>query len=37
VVLPIVFLLGCFTWERLVQTSLENIIAVGAIQRIRRY
>jgi hypothetical protein len=37
VVLPIVFLLGTFTWERLVQTALENIIAVGAIQRIRRY
>jgi len=32
-----VFLLGTFTWERLVQTALENIIAVGAIQRIRRY
>lgn len=37
VVLPIVFLLGTFTWERLVQTALENIIAVSAIQRIRRY
>ena len=37
VVLPIVFLLGIFTWERLVQTALEDVIAVGAIQRIRRY
>lgn len=37
VVLPIVFVLGVFTWERLVQTALENIIAVAAIQRIRRY
>ena len=37
VVLPIVFVLGIFTWERLVQTALENIIAVAAIQRIRRY
>jgi hypothetical protein len=37
VVLPIVFLLGTFTWERLVQTALEDIIAVGAILRIRRY
>jgi len=37
VVLPIVFLLGIFTWERLVRTSLEDILAVGAIQRIRRY
>jgi hypothetical protein len=24
-------------WERLLQTALEDIIAVGAIQRIRRY
>jgi len=37
VVLPIVFLLGTFTWERLVQTALEDVIAVGVIQRIRRY
>jgi hypothetical protein len=37
VVLPIVFLLGIFTWERLVQTALEDVIAVGVIQRIRRY
>ncbi len=37
VVLPVVFLLGTFTWERLVQTALEDVIAVGAIQRIRRY
>jgi hypothetical protein len=37
VVLPIVFLLGIFTWQRLVRTSLEDILAVGAIQRIRQY
>jgi len=37
VVLPIVFLLGIFTWERLVQTALEDIIALGSIQRIRSY
>ena len=37
VVLPVVFLLGASTWERLVQTALEDIIAVGAIQRIRGY
>ena len=37
VVLPIVFLLGTFTWERLVQTALKDVIAVGVIQRIRRY
>jgi hypothetical protein len=37
VVLPIVFLLGAFTWERLVQTALEDIIAVAGIQRIRGY
>jgi hypothetical protein len=37
VVLPIVFLLGIFSWERLVQTALEDIIAVAGIQRIRRY
>jgi hypothetical protein len=37
VVLPIVFLLGAFTWERLVQTGLEDIIAVAGIQRIRGY
>ncbi len=34
VVLPIVFLLGTFTWE---QTALKDVIAVGVIQRIRRY
>jgi hypothetical protein len=37
VVLPIVFLLGTLTWERLVQTALEDVIAVGATQRIRGY
>jgi hypothetical protein len=37
VVLPIVFLLVTFTWERILRTSLEDILAVGAIQRIRGY
>jgi hypothetical protein len=37
VVLPIVFLLGAFTWERLVQTAFEDIIALSSIQRIRSY
>lgn len=32
-----VFLLGTFIWERPVQRALEDIISVGAIQRIRRY
>ena len=31
VVLPIVFLVGTFTWERLVQRTLEDIIEVGGI------
>jgi hypothetical protein len=35
--LPIVFLLGTFTWARLVRTALEDVIAVGAIGQIRRY
>jgi hypothetical protein len=35
--LPIVFLLGTFNWERLVRTALEDVIAVGAMQRIRGY
>jgi hypothetical protein len=35
--LPIVFLLGTLTWERLVRTALEDVIAVGAIQQIRRH
>lgn len=37
VVIPIVFLLGVFTYVRLVQTSLEDVAALASIQRIRRY
>jgi hypothetical protein len=37
VVLPTLFLLGIFTWQRLVQTTLEDIIALNGIQRIRTY
>lgn len=37
VVLPAVFLLGVFTYERLVQTSLEDVAALASIQRIRAY
>lgn len=37
VVLPVVFILGIFTYERLVQTSLEDVAALASIQRIRRY
>jgi len=37
VILPVVFLLGLFTYERLVETSLEDVAALAAIQRIRRY
>jgi hypothetical protein len=35
--LPIVSLLGTLTWERLVRAALEDVIAVGAIQQIRRH
>ena len=37
VIIPVVVLLGVFTYERLVQTSMEDIAALNAIQRIRRY
>jgi hypothetical protein len=37
VIIPVVVLLGLFTYERLVQTSLEDVVALAAIQRIRRY
>jgi hypothetical protein len=36
-VLPAVVLLGMFTYERLVETSLEDVAALAAMQRIRRY
>jgi len=35
VVIPVVFLLGLFTYERLVETSLEDVAALESIQRIR--
>jgi len=37
VVLPVIVLLGVFTYERLVETSLEDVVALASIQRIRRY
>jgi hypothetical protein len=37
VFIPVVFILGVFTYERLVQTSLEDVVALVSIQRIRRY
>ncbi|PZE84133.1 hypothetical protein [Curtobacterium sp. MCBD17_032] len=37
VVVPVVVLLGVFTYERLVQTSLEDVVALAAMQRIRRW
>jgi hypothetical protein len=36
-VLPAVVLLGAFTYGRLVETSLEDVAALAAIQRIRRF
>jgi hypothetical protein len=36
-VLPAVVLLGIFTYERLVETSLEDMAALAAMQRIRRF
>jgi hypothetical protein len=36
-VLPTVFILGCFTMVRLIDTAVENIVALGRIERIRRY
>jgi hypothetical protein len=37
VIIPVIFLLGIFTYERLVETSLEDVVALASIQRIRRY
>lgn len=37
VVLPTVFVLGCFTVNRLVDTSIENVLCLRRIARIRRY
>jgi hypothetical protein len=36
-ILPVVFLLGLVTYERLVQTSLEDVAALAAMQRIRSF
>jgi hypothetical protein len=36
-VLPALFVLGEFTFIRLVETSIENLVALEQIQRIRRY
>ncbi|GAA4153972.1 hypothetical protein [Leifsonia shinshuensis] len=37
VVIPVIVILGLFTYERLIQTSLEDVAALASIQRIRRY
>lgn len=37
VTLPVIVILGVFTYVRLVQTSLEDVAALAGIQRIRRY
>jgi hypothetical protein len=37
VVIPVIVLLGVFTYVRLVQTSLEDVAALEAIQEIRRW
>jgi hypothetical protein len=37
VVIPVIVLLGVFTYERLVQTSLEDVVALQAMQRIRSW
>ncbi|RKR76320.1 hypothetical protein C8E83_3489 [Frondihabitans australicus] len=37
VIIPVIVLLGVFTYERLVETSLEDVVALAAIQRIRRF
>jgi len=37
VIIPVVVLLGIFTYERLVETSLEDVVALASIQRIRAY
>lgn len=36
-VIPVVVLLGVFSYERLVETSLEDVVALAAIQKIRRF
>jgi uncharacterized membrane protein YeaQ/YmgE (transglycosylase-associated protein family) len=36
-VIPVVVLLGIFSYERLVETSLEDVVALAAIQKIRRF
>jgi len=36
-IIPVIVLLGVFTYERLVETSLEDVAALAAMQRIRRY
>jgi hypothetical protein len=35
VIIPVIVILGIFTYERLVQTSLEDVAALASIQRIR--
>ena len=37
VMIPVIVILGFFTYERLIQTSLEDVAALDAIQRIRRH
>jgi hypothetical protein len=36
-IIPVVVLLGAFTYARLVETSLEDVAALAAMQRIRRF
>jgi hypothetical protein len=36
-ILPTVFILGCFTINRLIDTTAENIVAQGRIRMIRAY
>jgi len=36
-VLPTIFVLGCFTMVRLVDTSIENLVAIRRVERIRQY
>lgn len=36
-IIPVIVLLGVFTYERLVETALEDVAALAAMQRIRRY
>jgi len=37
VVIPVIVVLGVFSYERLVETSLEDVAALAAIQRIRTF